>query len=91
MGTPRAGIPGVGITLSNPPLESGRGREAVDMGGGRRGLRQKIIRCFSSRLIHLGRSPSLPVTSDILTSAGSSLKRELRVELRSSAQCRGVV
>ena len=89
LGTPRAGIPGVGITLSNPPLESGRGREAVDMGGGRRGLRQNFSYFFWG-CVHLGKSPSLPVTSDIPTSAGSSLKRELR-EQRSSAQCRGVV
>ena len=89
MCTPRVGIPGVGITLSKPPPESGRGREAVDRGGGRRGLRREIIRSFFLRPIHLGRSPSLPVTSDILTLAGSSLKRELRVE-RSSAQFRGV-
>ena len=47
LGTPRAGIPGVGITLSNPPLdESGRGREALDMGGGRRGLRQNFSYFF---------------------------------------------
>ena len=47
MAIPWVGIPpGVGITLSKPPPESGRGREAVDRGGGRRGLRQKIIRCF---------------------------------------------
>ena len=92
MAIPWVGIPpGVGITLSKPPPESGRGREVVDRGGGRRGLRQFVIRCFFLCLIHLGRSPSLPVTSDILTSAScSSLKRELRVE-RSSAQCRGAV
>ena len=46
MCTPRVGIPGVGITLSKPPPESGRGREAVDRGGGRRGLRREIMRSF---------------------------------------------
>ena len=90
MCTPRVGIPGVGITLSKPPPESGRGREVVDRGGGRRGLRREIMRSLFLRPIHLGRSPSLPVTSDIPTSAGSSLKREL-MEQRSSAQCSGVV
>ena len=39
---PGVGIPpGVGITLSKPPPESGRGREVVDRGGGRRGLLQQ--------------------------------------------------
>ena len=75
---PRVGIPGVGITLSKPPPpESGRGREEVFKGGGRRGLRHEIIKCiFGGQQIHLGSNPSLPVTSDILTSARSSLKRE---------------
>ena len=58
LGTPRAGIPGVGITLSNPPLESWRGREAVDMGGGRRGLRQNFS-YFLGGLCSPGQEPLL--------------------------------
>ena len=47
----------------------------VDRGGGRRGLRQKDYQASSPQnRAHLGRSPSLPVTSDILTSSNFSLK-----------------
>ena len=47
MAIPWVAIPGAGITLSKPPPESGRGREVVDRGGGRRGLlRQKLSGVF---------------------------------------------
>ena len=52
----------MGITLSNPPPapESGGGREVVDRGGGRRGLRQKDYQASSpSKSSSPGQEPLL--------------------------------